>query len=254
MGVSIELERNLPFSVFVDALDEYVESLDAKWLAVLDDDVQVEPRMSSRRCRRVRAAVSPRPSTSAIAAIVPCVRCWTGSRRRSRSCSCSTICWADSASVELLGALLRRPPAEAVLMALARRPGTTPDYLSPALERAHRLAALTRIELCALTPVEARVPGGGVGVADATVLYEESGGNPLYLEQLARARDRAAAAMPAAEIALSGIGVPSAVAASLSEGLALLSDGGRRVLEGAAVAGDRSSRSLRRPPLRCPRR
>ena len=80
--------------------------------------------------------------------------------------------------------------------------------------------------------------GESVGVADAAVLYEESGGNPLYLEQLARARDRAAATTPAAEIALSGIGIPSAVAASLSEELALLSDGGRRVLEGAAVAGD----------------
>ena len=70
------------------------------------------------------------------------------------------------------------------------------------------------------------------------MLYEESGGNPFYLEQLARSLERAGATTPAAEIALSGIGIPSAVAASLSEELALLSDGGRRVLEGAAVAGD----------------
>jgi DNA-binding NarL/FixJ family response regulator len=124
-------------------------------------------------------------------------------------------------------------------MALAHRPGKTPDHLSPALERAHRAAALTRIELGALTPIEAReLLGETVGVADATVLYEESGGNPLYLEQLARSLDRPGATTPASGISLSGIGIPSAVAASLSEELALLSDGGRRVLEAAAVAGD----------------
>jgi predicted ATPase len=147
--------------------------------------------------------------------------------------------WADSASIELLGALLRRPPAEAVLIAVAHRPGKTPGHLAAALERAHRGAALTRIELGALTPVEAReLLGESVGVADATVLYQESGGNPFYLEQLARSRDRAGAIPPASEISLGGMRIPSGVAASLSEELSLLSDGGRRVLEGAAVAGD----------------
>lgn len=34
--------------------------------------------------------------------------------------------WADSASIELLGALLHRPPSEAVLMALAFRPRQVP--------------------------------------------------------------------------------------------------------------------------------
>ena len=38
--------------------------------------------------------------------------------------------WADSASVELLGALLRRPPAAPVLMALAVRPRHVPERLS----------------------------------------------------------------------------------------------------------------------------
>jgi DNA-binding NarL/FixJ family response regulator len=74
-----------------------------------------------------------------------------------------------------------------------------------------------------------------VSVADAAVLYEESGGNPFYLEQLARSLDRAGGHAPA-EVVLGE--VPSAVAASLGEELALLSADGRLVLEGAAVAGD----------------
>ena len=41
-GSASELERELPFSVFVHALDEYVESLDRNQFSTLDDDVQAE--------------------------------------------------------------------------------------------------------------------------------------------------------------------------------------------------------------------
>ena len=39
--------------------------------------------------------------------------------------------WADPASVELVGALLRRPPAAPVLLALAVRPRQMPERLRP---------------------------------------------------------------------------------------------------------------------------
>jgi predicted ATPase len=124
-------------------------------------------------------------------------------------------------------------------VAVALRPRQLPQRLSAALERAHRAAALTRIELGALTPVEAReFLGETVDAAEAIVLYEESGGNPFYLEQLARSPARAGAVTPMSEISLAGIGVPRAVAATLSEELALLPKDTRLVLESAAVAGD----------------
>jgi DNA-binding NarL/FixJ family response regulator len=239
-GSAAELERSLPFSVFVDALDEYVEGLEAKWLAALDDDVQAElahvlPSLSALadgrevapQHERYRSHRAVRELLDRLAAAKPLVLVF------------DDLHWADSASVELLGALLRRPPAAAVLMALAHRARKMPEHLSAALERAHRAAALTRIELGALTRVEAQeFLGEAVGVADATVLYDESGGNPFYLEQLARSLERAGGSTRASEISLSGVGVPSTVAASLSEELALVSAGGRRVLEGSAVAGD----------------
>ena len=71
--------------------------------------------------------------------------------------------------------------------------------------------------------------------ADAEVLYEESGGNPFYLEQLARV---AGHATPAGGTSLAGMEVPSTVAAALTEELGLLSTNARLSLEGAAVAGD----------------
>src|SRR6266511_2228119 len=41
-GSASELERELPFSVFVDALDEYVAGLEPERIAALNDDVQAE--------------------------------------------------------------------------------------------------------------------------------------------------------------------------------------------------------------------
>ena len=41
-GSASELERDLPFSVFLDALDEYVAGLEPERLAALDDEVRAE--------------------------------------------------------------------------------------------------------------------------------------------------------------------------------------------------------------------
>jgi DNA-binding NarL/FixJ family response regulator len=147
--------------------------------------------------------------------------------------------WADPASVELLGALLRRPPTGAVAMALAVRPSRKPGRLLAELERAHRSGTLGRIELVALTPAEAsELLGATVRTADAAVIYEETGGNPFYLEQLARSFERAGGRTSSSRLIPSDIGVPAAVAASLSEELGLVSERGRLVFEAAAVAGD----------------
>jgi ATP/maltotriose-dependent transcriptional regulator MalT len=146
--------------------------------------------------------------------------------------------WADAASVELLGALLRRPPG-AVLIALGMRSGQTSERLSGPLERAHRAGLLTPIELGALSAEEAReLLGETVDPADAAALYEDSGGNPFYLEQLARSLNSAHRGRCTPGVRVVGIGVPASVAASLTEELGQLSEAGRLVLEGAAVAGD----------------
>jgi ATP/maltotriose-dependent transcriptional regulator MalT len=239
-GSASELERDLPFSVFVDALDEYVEGLDPKQLMPLADDVRAElahvlpsltalaggqaPALQHERYRSHRAV---RALLERLAGAAPLVLVL------------DDLHWADPASVELLGALLRRPPAAPVVMALARRPRPLPERLSAALERAQRAAMLASIELGALTSDEAReLLGETIGPAEVQALYTESGGNPFYLEQLARSLDRAGNPTRAPATSATSVGVPSVVAASLSEEVASLSDAGRRVLEGAAVAGD----------------
>jgi len=239
-GAASEFENDLPFSVFVDALDEYVAGLEPDRLAVLDVAVQAElahifPALSalagghqvSPQHERYRSHRAVRALLEHLAQALPLVLVL------------DDFHWADSASVELLGALLHRPPGAAVLTAVALRPRQTPERLAITLERAHRSAAVTRVDLGALTLDEARqLLGKRFDVARAALLYQESGGNPFYLEQLARSPARASDVASAAEISLTGLDVPAAVAASLAEELTLLSDVGRLVLEGAAVAGD----------------
>ena len=236
-GSASELERDLPFSVFVDALDEYLEGLEPVRLGALADDVRTElahvfpslsPLASGRRAalqhERYRSHRAVRELLERLAAREPLVL------------ELDDFHWADSASTELLGALLRRPPDAPVLIALAARPRQLPDRLSAALERALREGTLTRIELGALSRAEAKeLLGESIDETTAAALYEESGGNPFYLEQLGRSRGAAPAGGP--ELSL-GTGVPSAVSAALRAELSLLSASSRLVLEGAAVAGD----------------
>jgi ATP/maltotriose-dependent transcriptional regulator MalT len=235
-GRAAELELDLPFWVFVDALDEYVHGLDPQRLDDLDGDVRAElatvfPSLASLAIGH-RTAIQHERYRSHRAV---CTLLETLAQTQPVVLVLDDVHWADPASVELLGALLHRPPAARVLVALAVRPRQMSDRLSAALERAHRAGTIVRIELGALSPEDAReLIGDG---ADATSLYEESGGNPFYLEQLARSGDRPES-QPAHEPLLAGVDVPAAVAAALTEELALLTKPARLILEGAAVAGD----------------
>lgn len=234
-GSASELEADLPFWIFVDALEEYVAGLDPRRLASLDDDVRAElalvfPSLSDLAAapravlqdERYRTHRAVRELLERVAATVPLVLVL------------DDVHWADAASIELLAALLRRPPAAAVLLALAARPRQVPDRLAGALERACREGTVTRFELGALRREEAgELLGETVHGALADALYGESGGNPFYLEQLARSLHRTGGPPPAAaRTTLAGIEVPPAVAASVTDELALLAAGTRRVLEG----------------------
>src|SRR5215210_4110552 len=203
-GSASELERDLPFWVFVDALDEYAEGLDPRRLEHLGGQTRAElahvfPSLSAAggdaavglQDERYRTHRAVRELLEVLAATQPLVLIL------------DDLHWADSGSIELLGALLRSPPSGAVLVAMATRPQQTPNRLLAAFERAHRTGRLVR------------------------------------LEQLVRSLDRVGGVAPAiASLSLGGVEVPRAVAAALAEELGLLSERARRILEGAAVAGD----------------
>jgi signal transduction histidine kinase len=240
-GSASELEQDLPFWVFVDALDEYIRGLEPDRLDELDPDVRTELSTVFPTLSRLASGRKPAPqheryrSHRAVRELLELL-----ARTRPLVLVLDDVHWADPASVELLGALLQRPPAAPVLLAMAVRPRQLSERLTTALERAHRAGVLVRSELGTLTRTEAReLVGAAVDDSDGVELYKESGGNPFYLEQLARSQDRASQIVhQGPDVSLGGAQVPRSVAAALAEELGLLSKDARLVLEGAAVAGD----------------
>ena len=122
-GSASELERDLPFWVFVDALDEYAEGLDPRRLDQLDETARTElahvfPSLSGLgsgggvavQDERYRTHRAVRDLLETLASSKPLVLIL------------DDLHWADSGTIELLGALLRRLPAAPVLIAMAMRP------------------------------------------------------------------------------------------------------------------------------------
>src|SRR5215207_6295191 len=194
-GSATELERDLPFSVFVDALDRHVE--------------QRAPDLTARLAGSTRAELAgllPALSDSTVHSGMPLQHERYRAHRAVRELLellgtapglllvLDDLHWADPGSVELLAALLRRPPNAPVLMALGLRPHQAPDRLSAALERAHRVGALVLVEPAALGPEESRqLLGPAMSESAAAKVHSLSGGNPFYLKQLSRSPGRGVA-------------------------------------------------------------
>jgi ATP/maltotriose-dependent transcriptional regulator MalT len=229
-----QLEEELPFGLFVDALDAHVDAP----LDDLDADARAELAHVFPTLRGTRSELTDAPQERyrthrAIRQLLEVL-----SRPAPLVLALDDLHWADSGSIELLGSLLRRPPAAPVLVAIALRPRQAPDRVAAALARARRSGELLRLDLATLSEPESRaLLGDRVSASVGAALHEESGGNPFYLEQLARSLERRLAELPTAEV-LTGLDVPRMVAATLADELALLRPGTRRLLEGAAVAGD----------------
>ncbi|MDQ4142482.1 MAG: AAA family ATPase [Actinomycetota bacterium] len=234
-----EFERDVPFGPVVDGLDDYLASLAPRRLEHLGADC-----------------------LSALAPVFPAVARWAGEARpvlqaeRHRIHSAirallqqlgshqplvlalDDLHWVDVATIELLAFLLRRGWSAPVLLVVSFRPAQAPPSLVRALDEVDRRDAVERMELASLSPEEGaelvRQVGARPGVEAA--LYREAGGNPFYLEELARAGAQPLA-RATTETALGGE-VPRAVAAALQQELVGLAPRGRTLLEGAAVAGD----------------
>ena len=235
-GRAAEFEREMPFAMWVDALDAYVGTLDEAKLTRLGvertDELRAifpslggEGRSLDVAEDRFRAHRAVRELLDGLAATRPLI------------VVLDDLHWADEASLELLAALARRPPERAVLLAAGHRPADNLDQLRAALDRA---ANATILELSPLAHEDAgRLVPSDLRPADRAALLAEGGGNPFYLQQLARA-PRAARAGGAghAELIEGGFRVPAGVAASIAEELAALPEGTRTLLQGAAIAGE----------------
>ncbi|TDD24736.1 AAA family ATPase [Nonomuraea diastatica] len=129
------------------------------------DDTQLSPFTRNRFYRAVRGVLEELAAPGGLALVLDDVH------------------WADEASAELLGYLVRHPPGGGVLMALAYRPAQAPSHLAKLVQPAMHAHRLT-VDPLSHAEVEEFV-GPAAGPARSQVLYEVSGGNPFYLEVLA---------------------------------------------------------------------
>jgi len=190
-GRATELESDVPFAAVVEALEP------------LDDVALATPASPAERWRLhrgLRERLDALPGGHPFALVLDDVH------------------WADPATLELLEHLMRRPPERPHLLVAALRPGDV----------AERLLAIRPAAALDLGPLarEAAEPllAGLVDPDERERMFTQSGGNPLLLEELARAG-------PGAE-------APGGIVAAIGAERAALPAPARMLLDGAAIAGD----------------
>jgi ATP/maltotriose-dependent transcriptional regulator MalT len=229
-GRAAEYEQDLPFGVFVDALDDYLGSLHPRILEPLGPErladlapvfralaSLAEPRRDALESERFRVHRAGGALLEVLA------------RQRPVVLALDDLHWADRSSVEMLAHLLRRPPAQPLLLALAYRPTQASETLVSAVETAGRDRTADVEALQPLTEAEAALLYPALDDERRAAVYRESGGNPFYLEQLVRSGPHE---------------VPSGVASLLTDELRTVSRDARALLDAAAVAGDPFSLDL----------
>jgi DNA-binding NarL/FixJ family response regulator len=230
-GSAAEFERELPFGLVVDAVDEYLESLDAQGFERLAREDLTELAGVFPALRSLHPG-SDQPSTAAEryrAHRAVCGLLRHLAARQPVVLALDDLHWADGASLELTSHLLRRPPRAAVMVCATYRRGHLDRAVMSTIERSMRNAD-HRFDLGPLPRAQAHVLLGETPPAEFGRLYEASGGNPLYLLELARMREPRYSA--------DVMGIPAAVAAATAGELDALSTPGRGLAEAAAVAGD----------------
>jgi DNA-binding NarL/FixJ family response regulator/tetratricopeptide (TPR) repeat protein len=208
-GRGVEHERDVPFGVVVDALDDHVATLAPQRLAALERDLgPVLPALA----RAPVAGVAERfRQHRALRELLGQL-----GRERPLALLLDDLHWADEATVEFVLHLLRRPPRGAVLLALASRP------VDPALRVLEAARGASGWEELTLEPLEREAALALLGgISDRERVLRQAGGNPLFLRELAAG------------------GSARTLVAAVALELAALQPAPRALAQGAAVAGDR---------------
>jgi len=229
-GRSSELERELPFGLMIDAFDAYLGSLEPATFQRLTPDelTELAGLFPSLRSLAPAPAEPGTPAERHRAHHAVAELAERLATRQALLLVLDDMHWADAASIEQVGYLLRRPPSAAVVVLIGFRAGQASRELAVVLEAADRERAIETMELGPLSGEAARAL---VGPDLPASTLERGGGNPFYLLQLARAGSDGG---PEATSAT----VPAGIVAAIVGELASLPPAAREFAEAAAVAGD----------------
>ncbi len=238
-GRASEIEHDLPYGVWLDALEHLPHGLDS-----------AEPQLRHVLHRHLRTLLRERAGS------------------RGLLLTLDDLHWADPASIDVIASIVDRGIGAPLILALAHRPNQAGSVMREALLRA---AGDTALRPLPLGPLAADDLGpllpAHLSAREREHLAEQCGGNPLFLTTLLQplARPRPGAAASGRTPALSsgpslgsdgrrpprvpgpqGAGVREhpAVYAALTSELEPLSPPARRLLDAAAVVGDPFEASL----------
>ncbi|WP_157224140.1 helix-turn-helix transcriptional regulator [Nocardia paucivorans] len=234
-GRGTELERALPYAVVIDALDGPAGSLRRSELRELGGDniaelgrllpslntwatpLRTTLQVERHRCHRAVHALLQRLVARRPALLV-----------------LDDVHWADHASIEVIAHLLRHRISGLTLV-IAHRARQLPQTHSALLSRAVYDRTLTELELGPLSLDDAaKLLSGRFDHDELSRLHYHCGGNPFYLQEIARSRQ---STIPSDLGTADPSGVPDAIKAAITREVRSLSDEGRRLLHAAAVAG-----------------
>jgi DNA-binding NarL/FixJ family response regulator len=231
-GRAAEMEQDLPFAVVVDALGDYAASLGSDRLqrligAQAEELTPVAPGVEGLGRRGAGGLQDERFRTHrAVRALLEALG--KGGRV---VLALDDVHWADDASLELIGYLLRRPPRRGVMLVLAFRPAPTRPGLVDALAGAAREGGLVWLSLGALTRAEAdRLLEDDLPQQTRAELFVQSGGNPFYLQELARSWG--------APTEVAAADVPKRIALAIEQEVRALPIDAQRLARAGAVVGD----------------
>ena len=256
-GRSAEFEQELPFGVVVDALDDQVEAalpglgerLGAETAALLATVLPAvrtaAPSETGPRSDQADQTGQTGPGSD----LTSRLRVYRAIRRLLEDLAAADglvlilddVHWADSASVELLDHLVRHPPRGRVLIAIAYRPAQASARLAALLGSAG--AHGREVPVGPLNLAEAQeLLGPKLSRSRCQTLHERSGGNPFYLEALARMEQQGRPAQGGSDDGE----LPPDVLTALRLELAGLSKASQRVAQGRRWRRSSSSRGWSR--------
>ncbi|HTB50111.1 MAG TPA: AAA family ATPase [Solirubrobacteraceae bacterium] len=236
-GRAVELERDLPFGIFADALEAELEALTPQRRGLVDD---ADLALLGTAFRSLRSSFPERPRQAepderhrllgAIGMLPELV-----ADSRPLVLALDDLHWADPASIDLVCRLLHRGMGIPSLLLLASRLPQCEPRLRSACEEVERYDCALRIELAPLSVVEAQMLlGTEIAPEQGEAIFRESGGNPLFLQQLAAAARRGDRLSMENGVSAE-LGVPAAVRATIRGELDRLSRAARVLLQGAAL-------------------
>ncbi|MFI0372331.1 AAA family ATPase [Actinomadura sp. 1N219] len=240
-GRAAEFEQEMPFGAVVDGLDdhleEHVSDLSPTTVRLL---APVFPALSAAALHDGAVAGQAGPGSPPDTTPVARYQLYRAVRHLLEEVAAPSglvlilddVHWADDATIELLDHLVRHPPRARVLIALAYRPAQASARLGALVQASLQAVGGNRLPVRPLTQAEvAELLGPGVSGTRCRELYKASGGNPFYLEALARTREPLAAGDTEGEL-------PPAVRAALQLELSGLSPDAQLIAQSAAVAAD----------------